>query len=678
MTVTLHNTLNTPLRHILLLLLLIAHLVPLHAKEGQEEGMADSLVLDNVVVTGTRTPKSLLDSPVPTRLISGKDIQRADATDIEDLLRQELPGVEFSYAMNQQTHLNFSGFGGQSILFLVDGERLAGETMDDVDFSRLIMANVSRIEVVKGASSALYGSSAGGGVVNIITKEGGAPWTLHLDSRWSRHGGQRYGIQFGLNRRRWSNTFTATFSDVGNFRVTSDANSVTRTYSEVYGSKVVNVKERLSVNITDAFKLTGRVGYFFRQVPRVLTEPERYRDFSAGLRALWDISSNDLLDIAYSFDQYDKSAKQQAVNLDVRTYSNVQNAVRALYTHSFRQAEACQAEGAGRESGTFVFGFDFMRDYLYNTRLADPRRHQHSLDAFAQYDWNAGERWEMVGALRYDYFSDGRLSRLTPKLSVRHTSALLGGDSGRGVVFRFSYGMGFRAPSLKEKYSEFDMAGIWIVQGNPDLKSELSHNLILSAEYADSKYDFMVMGYYNNVRNKISSGLPVSRSSQLYLPYTNLDRYSVYGAELSARGRWGIVTGKLGYAFTKEMLPSDRDGNTINNQYIPARPHSLTWECAVDKDLTPDYGLSVTLSGRLLSGVDNSEYIDYYDIARGTATIHYPAYSLWKLSIEQRLWQKVRVSLTLDNVFNYKPQYYYLNSPATDGTNLMAGLSVDL
>ena len=127
----------------------------------------DTIALSQVVVTGTRTPKTLADAPVATRVITSKDIERTDATDIQDLLTQELPGVEFSYAMNQQIHLNFSGFGGQSILFLVDGERLAGETMDDVDFSRLLMAGVERIEIVKGAASALYGSNAEGGVVNI-------------------------------------------------------------------------------------------------------------------------------------------------------------------------------------------------------------------------------------------------------------------------------------------------------------------------------------------------------------------------------------------------------------------------------------------------------------------------------------------------------------------------------
>ncbi|MFC2475476.1 MAG: TonB-dependent receptor plug domain-containing protein, partial [Prevotella sp.] len=121
--------------------------------------------LNPVVVTGTRTPKPLLDSPVLTEVISATQIAKTDATNLHDLLQQIVPGVEFSYAMNQQVHMNFSGFGGQSMLVLVDGERLAGETMDDVDFTRLTMDNVDHIEIVRGAASALYGSNASGGVI---------------------------------------------------------------------------------------------------------------------------------------------------------------------------------------------------------------------------------------------------------------------------------------------------------------------------------------------------------------------------------------------------------------------------------------------------------------------------------------------------------------------------------
>ena len=56
----------------------------------------NNLQLHEVVVTGTRTPKFLSDAPIHTRVITSADIERRDATDIQDLLQQELPGIEFS------------------------------------------------------------------------------------------------------------------------------------------------------------------------------------------------------------------------------------------------------------------------------------------------------------------------------------------------------------------------------------------------------------------------------------------------------------------------------------------------------------------------------------------------------------------------------------------------------
>ena len=120
----------------------------------------DSVELNPVVVTASHTPKMLKDAPVVTRLITLHDIKIADATNIQDMLMQELPGLEFGLAMTQETSLNMSGFGGSAVLFLVDGERMAGETVDNVDYSRMTLDNVGRIEIVKGASSALYGSNA--------------------------------------------------------------------------------------------------------------------------------------------------------------------------------------------------------------------------------------------------------------------------------------------------------------------------------------------------------------------------------------------------------------------------------------------------------------------------------------------------------------------------------------
>ena len=80
----------------------------------------------------------------------------------------------------------------------------------------------------------------------------------------------------------------------------------------------------------------------------------------------------------------------------------------------------------------------------------------------------------------------------------------------------------------------------------------------------------------------------------------------------------------------------------------------------------------------MLSGVENVEYRDYYDVSKGTLTVDYPAYTVWKLSFVQRIGKAVKVNAALDNLFGYKPRYYYLNSPITDGVNLQVGLSIDI
>ncbi len=633
------------------------------ATVAPQDSLPSAFGLEEVVVTATRAPKLLKDTPVQTRLITSRDIERADATDIEDLLQQELPGVEFSYAMNQQTHLNFNGQGGQSVLFLVDGERLAGETMDDVDFSRLNMSDVERIEIVKGASSALYGSNAGGGVINIISKSATRPWRVTADARVGRHAEQRYNLSITARGRLLQNVLSAHRSTVDNYDVHSAPNPVTRVVTTIYGSSVWNFTDRLTLMPADGLKLTARAGYYFRQLSRTSEAPERYRGYTAGVKGDWKISDDDFLSLAYAFDQYDKSDLYRLSGLDVRSYSNVQNSVRALYNHTF---------GA---TGTLTAGADFMRDYMLNTKLTDSKKSQVSADAFLQYDHTFSERWEAVGALRYDYFSDGRLSRLTPKISARFRPRY-------DLNLRAGYGMGFRAPTLKEKYYQFDMAGIWIVNGNPALKPESSHNFTLSADYTRGNYSITLSGYFNDIHDRIATGVPYYRpddATQLYLDYVNLRHYTVAGGEVTLQGHWSNgLSARLSYAYTDEHLSRDKQGNAIANQYIPARKHSLTARADWEKPFSDKYILTASVSGRALSGVKNVEYRDYYDISAGTVTVNYPPYTLWKVSLTQTLGRHVRVSLAADNVFNYKPKYYYLNCPLTDGINILVGASIDL
>lgn len=619
--------------------------------------------IPQVVVTGTRTPKTLLNTPVLTRVISHAEIEKADATTLQDILQQAVPGVEFSYSMNQMRHMNFSGFGGQNMLILVDGERLAGETMDDVDFDRLTLDNVDHIEIVKGAASALYGSNANGGVINIITKKNYTPFALNVNGRIGKHSNQRYGLAWQQGGKKWGNTFDFSRTSVDNYNVTSAPDPVSQVISTIFGAKTYNFKDQVSYTPIKSLRLSGRAGYFYREMVRSADTPERYRDYNAGLKADWNISEDDALMASYSFDQYDKSDYQRISKLDIRDYSNVQNAFRLLYNHNFDSYNI------------LTMGADYMHDYLLNTHLADKVHHQDSFDAFAQYDGTLNPLWEIVTALRYDYFSNGNTQRVTPKVSIRHTPL-------KGLNVRFGYGMGFKAPALKEKYYDFDMVGIWTIKGNPDLKPEYSHNFNLSIEYHKNNYEFLVNGYHNHVKNKIAPGVPYYANpgdKRPILPYVNLDTYGINGLEASATAHWKFgMTAKISYSYTDEQLPKDKEGRTANNEYIPARKHALNVHADWAHDFVSWYGLDIALDGRVLSGVDNMEYVDYYNVSKGTVKVHYPAYTVWKLLLSNRLGKACKLNLTVDNLFNYKPKYYYLNCPLTDGANFMVGLSVDI
>ena len=89
------------IKHFTLIAMAAFSTIPLYAQDLTDEKL-DSLEkawsrnFDEVVVTGTRTPKLLKDSPILTRVITTSDIKKTDATDISDLLQAELPGIEFS------------------------------------------------------------------------------------------------------------------------------------------------------------------------------------------------------------------------------------------------------------------------------------------------------------------------------------------------------------------------------------------------------------------------------------------------------------------------------------------------------------------------------------------------------------------------------------------------------
>lgn len=600
--------------------------------------------LDEVVVTGTRTPKLLKDSPVLTRVISSSDIKKSDATNISDLLQTELPGIEFSYSMNQQVSLNMQGFGGNSILFLIDGERVAGETLDNVDFSRLNLNDAGKVEIVKGAASSLYGSNAVGGVVNIISRESQEPWTLNINSRYGKHNDQRYGLNFAFNAGKFSNSLSAQHTHIDSYNMKNEGD-----YDRFYGGDTYNIKDRLTFRLNDKLKFVGRAGYFFRERNSAESTHDRYRDLSGGLKGIYDITPATNLEVSYSYDQYDKSDYMVASHKDIRDYSNTQNIGKAILNHTF----------AGRH--ILTVGGDVMRDYLMTYQFEDNgSKNQITADGFAQIDLNFHKNFNIIAGGRFDYFSESDMKHFSPRINVMYKLSRL--------AFRGSYAGGFRAPTLKEMYMDFDMAGIFMIYGNANLKPESSDNFQLSAEYTKGLFNATLGGFCNLVDNRITT---VWNKALNGMVYTNIGKMTISGvdANVSWRSRWGLGA-RASYVYTHEHV---RKGEPYTSS---TRPHTATIRLDYTKNWDK-YGLMVALNGRVLSKVSVDEFVSATSYEE-TQRVDYPAYTMWKLNVTQSIWKGIDVIATVDNLFNYVPKYNYSSTPSTTGISFAIGLSLDI
>lgn len=612
----------------------------------------DLINLQAVTVTGTRTPRVLSNSPVVTQIITADEIQKIDATNIKDVLMTELPGLEFSYSMNQQVSLTMQGLGGMSVLFLVDGERLAGETLDNTDFLRLNTDNIERVEIVKGAASALYGSNSVGAVINIITKKATEPWSVNLNTHFgSAYDEQRHGASIGFVSGKFNSLTNIQTNSTGTFDLQGKKDADASDALTVYGNRQWNFKEKLTYQLNDKTMLTGKAGYYFHERNSSELQKDRARDFSGGLRLQTETSANGRLDVGYTFDRYDKSDFYTSIKMDFLDYKNVQHSLRALYTHNYGK------------SLTWTTGGDVMSDYLKSYQFADDGDHsQFTADMFTQAEWYANENWTFVGGLRADYFSKAGWN-VSPKIAAMFKTGHLN--------LRGSYSGGFRAPTLKEMYMDFNMGNIFNIYGNSDLEAERSHSFTLSGEYSYKRYSLTATGFYNIMNNEISTLWDNSlEDGKGAMVYQNIGGRNLLGADVTLAARYPCGIGaKVAYSYfheyTRHGAPNTSD----------SRPHSLTAKVDYRKTLK-NYEFDVMLSGRWLSKVDYYTYADSnYDSFVETSS---PGYSVWKLMLSQRFYRAFRLMLTVDNIFNYKPDSYEYNSPITKGTTFAIGASIDI
>lgn len=194
--------------------------------------------LPDIVVTASRQPEKIERQGSAISVIDQGEIQRRNPTSVVDVLRN-VPGVDISESggPGATTSVRMRGAGTGQTLVLIDGIRVNDSVpaSGDFDFSTLLPSAIERIEVLRGPQSALYGSDAIGGVINIITKKGGGaprteirseggsygtigasatmtgssgPWSYAASAGGQQSAGfSRYGYRVGQLERRFGSAF---------------------------------------------------------------------------------------------------------------------------------------------------------------------------------------------------------------------------------------------------------------------------------------------------------------------------------------------------------------------------------------------------------------------------------------------------------------------------------------
>ena len=202
----------------------------------------EPIKLNEIIVTATRVQKNLKNVPITVQVVTAEDIRKSQATDFQSFLETEFAGINFTYD-GGMPNINMMGFGGKYVLFLMDGERMEGETFDNIDYNRIDLDNIERIEIIKGASSSLYGSNALGGVINIITKNAKKPFEGSLNYQYESI--KSHKVNIGVStKQRWCSIRLTSFYNFREPYVLEDSEPLT-----VYKNGTAVTSEKGELNI---------------------------------------------------------------------------------------------------------------------------------------------------------------------------------------------------------------------------------------------------------------------------------------------------------------------------------------------------------------------------------------------------------------------------------------------
>lgn len=543
---------------------------------------------DEVVVTATRTENDVKKVPASTQVITQEDIKRGGATSVRNALSMYANIFQKSKVRGGGHDIIIRGMETKHSLVMVNGRRISNEADANglgnaMSLDRININDVEKIEIVRGPSSALYGSEAMGGVLNIITKPSkeqtlltGLEHTSEDTSHWwhadtGRIGNFSMTLDARFNKINRSMLDTATESDPYGTAQTYNASlnyyvndhSYVNAYMDYYSQ---HLKTDTGTPVMKPITLTTSSGKMSLSGQAMLegTGSKAYKQKNYGISWNGKTDKNDWQIQAY-MSKFNWSTTSNTKVLGSIPPAGMEGMFNFLLqkknAYDFNHDEHNMWAIEGRDSlrvndhHRVTFGAEYVKDKVAGTGLGangdsvysitengkTKSSSEKTLSSYAAYLQDEIEygKWFIVPAIRYDHHS-AYGSHTSPKIGVTYNAT----DHFR---IKSNYGDGFKAPSVSQLYYDLDMEmgrGNWVhLTGNPNLKPEKSKSWDLGVE-AEFGKGYGSLTYFDNDVDNLIASIPKGKDSNGH----NLHRY-----ENVNKARIKGLENTLGYRFNDTL-----------------------------------------------------------------------------------------------------------------------------
>lgn len=657
----------------------------------------DVMHLNGVVVTGSRTERPVKLSPITTQVLGGKALVDAGYSDLQHALQQETPGMNIQ-KVGFGNEISMQGLDARHVLFLQDGERMTGDMAGNLDYERFNLHAIDRIEIVKGASSTLYGSRASGAVINLISKKTQKPLDIQAGVRFAQMNQRNYKqpnpkdflymfeknsdrpnlqswISAGIKQGKFTSQTDVWYSSSDAFYMyqsdkdkkvyTKEANPflphditltsiAPRSPMGIEGTEHLSVAQKLYYEPSKSLSLQAYGSMFFMNSYDLIQDMtfSQSRDFMAGIKLKYDVKDWFTVNLSLHGDFYDRFKRHERIDERKNVYKSKIFEPRITLTSSYFTGH------------NIIFGVEHTTDELTSDRFVNRRmttRSLHETEYFLQDEWTVNSHWILSSGVRTN-FSKAFGFMWMPKIAIKYAPD-------NHWALRANYSMGYRAPSIKELFFNWDHLGMFQIKGSENLQSEKNNYFSLGAEYSKDRF-FINVNAYANIFNKKIEGVWRIYDMQYNFEYINLKSQRMLGVE--AIMKWRLTDNFMLNATYSYVNVSKQNGIQVNT----TSPHAAT--ASIDYTLTrPNYRLksifSTSIMGEKKFDVQDRVWIKEHNKSYDAYfRCILPTYVLCNLAVVQTFYNKVKLTVGVDNIFNYVPHTLgsgvtMFNVPATCG-----------